>query len=49
MKASIQFVLGQKELNETTWAEFLAGLDALGAAEYEASAKQNLIDAGLIE
>jgi len=45
----LQFVLGQKELNDTTWAEYLAGLDALGAAEYEATAKQNLIDAGLIE
>ena len=45
----LQFVLGQKTLNETTWAEYLAGLDALGAADYEATAKQNLIDAGLIE
>ena len=45
----LQFVLGQKELNDTTWAEYLAGLDAIGAAEYEATAKQNLIDAGLIE
>ena len=45
----LQFVLGQKELNDTTWAEYLAGLDAVGAAEYEASAKQNLIDAGLLK
>ena len=43
----IQFVLGQKELNDDTWAEYLAGLDSLGAAEYEASAKQALTDAGL--
>lgn len=45
----IQFVLGQKELNDDTWAEFLAGLDSLGAAEYEAAAKQALIDAGILE
>jgi putative aldouronate transport system substrate-binding protein len=45
----LQFVLGQKELNETTWAEYLAGLDSLGAAEYEASAKQALSDAGLLK
>jgi hypothetical protein len=31
----LQFVLGQKELDEETWAEYLAGLDALGAAEYD--------------
>jgi putative aldouronate transport system substrate-binding protein len=45
----IQFVLGQKELNDETWAEYLAGLDALGAAEYEAAAKQALTDAGLLK
>jgi putative aldouronate transport system substrate-binding protein len=45
----IAFVLGQRELNEDTWAEFLAGLDSLGASEYEASARQALIDAGLLE
>jgi putative aldouronate transport system substrate-binding protein len=45
----IQFVLGQKELNDDTWAEYLAGLDALGAADYEAAAKQALMDAGLLK
>lgn len=45
----IQFVLGQKELNENTWGEYLAGLDSLGAQEYEASAKQALEDAGLLK
>jgi putative aldouronate transport system substrate-binding protein len=45
----IEFVLGQKPLNEDTWAEYLAGLDALGAAEWEASAKQALTDAGLLK
>jgi putative aldouronate transport system substrate-binding protein len=45
----LQFALGQKELNDETWAEYLAGLDALGAAEYEAAAKQALMDAGLLK
>jgi len=45
----LQFVLGQVELNDSTWAEYLAGLDALGAADYEAAARQNLIDAGLLK
>jgi putative aldouronate transport system substrate-binding protein len=45
----LQFVLGQQELNDDTWAEYLAGLDALGATEYEASAKQALMDAGLLK
>jgi putative aldouronate transport system substrate-binding protein len=45
----LQFVLGQKELNEESWAEYLAGLDAIGAADYEASAKQALTDAGLLK
>jgi putative aldouronate transport system substrate-binding protein len=45
----IQFILGQKELNEDTWAEYLAGLDSLGAAEWEALAEQTLKDAGLME
>jgi putative aldouronate transport system substrate-binding protein len=45
----LEFVLGQKELNDDTWAEYLAGLDALGAADYEAAAKQALIDAGLLK
>jgi hypothetical protein len=42
-------VLGQEELNDDTWAAYLAGLDAQGAAEYEASAKQALMDAGLLK
>lgn len=48
-EGQIQFVLGQKELNEDAWAEYLAGLDSLGAAEYEASAKQALSDAGMLK
>ena len=42
-------MLGQKELTDESWAEYLAGLDVLGAADYEASAKQSLMDAGLLK
>ena len=45
----IQFVLGQKELTPENWAEFLAGLDGLGAKEYEETARQTLVDAGLLK
>jgi putative aldouronate transport system substrate-binding protein len=45
----MQFILGQKELNEDSWAEFLAGLDSLGAVEWEAQATQTLQDAGLLD
>ncbi len=45
----IQFALGQKPLNDQTWAEFLKGLDGLGAKEWEASAKKDLTDAGFLK
>src|SRR5512138_276021 len=41
----VQFVLGQKKLDETAWNEYVAGLDSLGAKELEESARQTLIDA----
>jgi hypothetical protein len=44
----LQFVLGQKALSDAAWAEYLAGLDTLGAVEYEATAKQALLDARLL-
>ena len=44
----IQFVLGQRELNDANWGEYLAGLDSLGAQEYIASAKAALLDARLL-
>src|SRR5512146_2184589 len=44
------FALGSKPLNETTWAEFLKTLDSsLAAKDWEASAKKNLQDAGVIK
>jgi putative aldouronate transport system substrate-binding protein len=48
-EGQFQFVLGQVALDEDTWTEYLDGLDSLGAQDYEASAKQELIDAGLLE
>jgi putative aldouronate transport system substrate-binding protein len=47
-EGQIQFILGQKELTPDTWAEYLAGLDAIGAQEYEAAAVEVLVDAGMI-
>lgn len=45
----VQFVLGQKPLDETTWAEFIAGLDSLGAKDLEAAAKQTLLQTGFVK
>ncbi|MGB8980276.1 MAG: extracellular solute-binding protein [Anaerolineales bacterium] len=45
----VQFVLGQKPLTEENWAEYVAGLDSLGAKELEEAALQTLIDTGFIE
>jgi len=45
----VQFVLGQKPLDEAAWAEFIAGLDGLGAKELEASAKETLLKAGFVK
>lgn len=45
----VQFVLGQKPLDEAAWAEFIAGLDSLGAKELEASAKETLLKAGFVK
>ena len=45
----VQFVLGQKELTEEAWAEYIAGLDSLGAKELEAAAKEALLAAGFVK
>jgi len=44
-----KFVLGQSELNDKTWSDYLAGLDKLGARELEAKAKAELISTGMLE
>jgi putative aldouronate transport system substrate-binding protein len=45
----VQFVLSQKPLDETTWAEYVAGLDGLGAKDLEASAKETLLKTGFLK
>lgn len=45
----VQFVLGQKPLTAETWAEYIAGLDSLGAKDLEASAKESLLAAGFVK
>ena len=45
----VKFVLGQQPLNEQTWAEFVAGLDGMGAQDYEAQAKETLINSGFLK
>ncbi len=45
----MQFVLGQQPLNETTWADFLKGLDRLGAKQLEDTARAALVEAGFLE
>lgn len=44
----VAFVSGQQALNEDTWAEFIAGLDGLGAQENEAAAKEKLVASGFV-
>jgi putative aldouronate transport system substrate-binding protein len=45
----IKFVLGQQPLNDKTWADFVAGLDKLGAKDLEANAKKQLQQAGFLK
>jgi len=42
-------VLGQQPLNDKTWADYVAGLDKLGAKDLEASAKKTLQTSRLLE
>jgi putative aldouronate transport system substrate-binding protein len=45
----VQFALGQKPLTDQAWADYLKGLDGLGAKEWEASAKKDLQDSGAMK
>ena len=44
----LKFALGQTELNDKTWGDFVKGMDALGAKDIEKTAKAKLVDAGLL-
>jgi putative aldouronate transport system substrate-binding protein len=43
-----KFALGQQPLDDKTWADFVRGMDRLGAGEVEKTAKAKLVDAGLL-
>lgn len=45
----VKFVLGQTPLNDKTYADFLKGLDSIGAAKLEADAKEQLLEAGMLD
>jgi putative aldouronate transport system substrate-binding protein len=45
----VQFVLGQKPLNDETWAKFIEGLNGVGVGEWEAKAKDILTKANLLK
>lgn len=45
----VQFVLGQRPLNETTWANFVKGLDRLGFSDYEANARKVFLQGGFLK
>ncbi|HSD83777.1 MAG TPA: extracellular solute-binding protein [Anaerolineae bacterium] len=45
----VKFALGQQPLNEQTWADFLSGLDGLGAKDYETEAKATLQSSGFLK
>lgn len=45
----VQFVLGQKTLDQAAWDEFIVTLDSLGAKDLEAAAKETLLQAGFVQ
>ncbi|MEN6363461.1 MAG: extracellular solute-binding protein [Rectinema sp.] len=45
----VKFALGQQPLNDQTWADFIAGMDKLGAKDVEKAAKAKLIDQGMLD
>ncbi len=44
-----KFVLGQQPLTDQTWADYVAGLDKLGAKDWEAAQKKALTDGGYLK
>lgn len=45
----VQFALGQKPLDDASWGEFVKGLGDVGFADWEATAKKTLQEAGFIK
>jgi putative aldouronate transport system substrate-binding protein len=44
----IKFVLGQQPITEKTWADFVKGLDSLGAKQMEDGARAQLTESGFL-
>lgn len=44
----VQFATGQKELNNSTWNEFIGQLDGLGVGDWEAAANELLKEKGFL-
>ena len=44
----VQFVLGQRPINDTTWRQFLDGLRNLRFEQYEAAAERTLREYGYL-
>lgn len=45
----VQFALGQKPINDSTWAEFVKGMNSVGVQDWEAQAKQALQQNGFLK
>ncbi|MBO0792445.1 MAG: hypothetical protein J2P36_16070, partial [Ktedonobacteraceae bacterium] len=45
----VQFILGQKPLDEGSWNAFIKGLDGLGVADWEQSATDQLKARGFLK
>jgi putative aldouronate transport system substrate-binding protein len=45
----VQFVLGQKPLNNDSWQQFVNGLNGLGVADWEAAAKKSMQASGFLK
>ncbi len=45
----VKFVLGTQPLDDKSWADFVAGLDKLGAKDWEAAQKKALVDSGVLK
>jgi putative aldouronate transport system substrate-binding protein len=45
----VKFILGLQPLTKESWATYLAGLDKLGAKDFEAAAKKQVSEAGFIK
>lgn len=45
----VKFILGLQPLTKESWAAYIAGLDKLGAKDFEAAAKKQALEAGFIK